>query len=741
VLPGVDMIFHGRGQRLEYDFEIAPGTNPNNISVDLGDGAWRSRVDQDGTLVVTSKDVSIRFDRPVAYQIGGNGTREPVHAYYRLVAANRIGFRTGNYDNTRKLVIDPVPIILYSTLLGGSASETGRAVAIDRFGSAFVTGSTTSVNFPFQNPYDSSCGTDGNCNSAVSDAFITKFNVNGTGVIYSTFIGGSGSDQGNGIAVDRLGNAYITGSTTSTDFPVTAGAIQSACGPSYNINPLTCALMAVSTCQAGNYPDAFALELSSDGTSLIYSTYLGGSLDDYGNAIAVNSLGEAYITGTTQSYTNLTACNGHNYKLGFPYPTNNHAYLPGSSVTSGPGVYHAFFTKLSATGAMSYSTNLGFGQTSGTGVTVDGAGNGYITGFTSDPNFPITATAFQITCASCPSQSDAFITRIAPTKIGVNSVTASSFLGGPGADSGTAIALDLVTAVYVTGTTSSNPGFPTTTGSLQPTSPKPAGSPNPSVFVSKLNPALSTLSWSTYMGGSNGSDYSYGLAVDLNRSVYISGISSSSDFPLDLVNNPPLFPEPSGGLSAPFLSRLNTQGNRLLPGQFRNNAMAYQPVGGLALDFAGNGYVVGTVAINSGSNFVTSSGAFETVNSPALGNPSGSNHAFVEKTSMTDIVFTPSLLGFTPSLPLPVGQTSPPLSFTIFNNGLAHLNFTSITITGANASDFTQTNNCLPYLLQQATCSITVTFTPSASGFRQAYVTIADSQPGPQNVLVTGFGQ
>jgi Beta-propeller repeat len=742
VLPGVDLVFHGRGERLEYDFEIAPGADPRMILVELGDRGWTSRLDRDGTLVTSSKDVSIRFDRPVAYQIAANGMREIVETEYTLKSGNRVGFHTGRYDKTRKLVIDPVPIMIYSTLLGGSGSEWGLAVAIDRFGNAYVTGSTNSTNFPVQNAYDSACGTDGNCNSGLSDAFITKFNSNGTGVIYSTYIGGSGSEQGNGIAVDHNGAAYITGSTTSTDFPITVGAIQATCGPGYTIDPVTCALTAVSSCQAGNYPDAFAAELSSDGTTLVYSTYLGGSLDDYGTGIAVDSAGEAYITGRTQSYTNIAVCNGSNYTVGLPYPTSAHAYLPGSSVTSGAGIYHAFFTKLSATGALLYSTNLGFGQTGGNAVAIDGAGNGYITGSTTDANFPTTLTAVQKTCSSCPSQPDAFVARIAPTKSGAASLTGATFLGGPGADSGAAIALDPTNAIYVTGSTGSNPGFPTTAGTLQPASPKPSGSPNPSAFVTKLNPSVSKLLFSTYMGGSNGSDYGYGIVADPNLAVYVTGVSSSTDFPLDTVNLIPIFPEPSGGLSAPFLSRLNTQGSRLLPGQFRNNAMNYQPVGGLALDFAGNGYVVGTVGIASGSNFVTTPGAFESVNSPALGTLSGNNHLFLEKTSMTDILFTPSLLGFTPSAPQPVGQPAPPLSFTMFNNGIAHLVLSSISIVGPNASDFTtQTSDCFPYVKQQSYCTVTVTFTPGAPGFRQAQVKVADSQPGPQYIQLTGFGQ
>lgn len=758
ILKGIDLVYHGNGERLEYDFEVSPHADPAKIALEMGGKGWAAHLDADGTLIGQSKDVSIRFDRPLAYQTGATGEREIVKSEYTLQGGNRVGFRLGSYDASRKLVIDPIAVMIYSTLLGGGGFDAGYAIAVDRFGYAYVTGFTNSVNFPLMNSYDAVCGKTGGC-ASTTDAFITKFNTTGTGIVYSTYLGGSANDSAYGIAVDRQGFAYITGMTQSTDFPVTKNAAQKACGPAFTIDPKTCALIPVSSCAAaykpGRVSDVFVTKLTATGAGLVYSTYLGGSGLDSGTAITVDLNGEAYITGVTQSYPAVASCplNGNPSVVGTPYPTSASAFLSGSSVSGGTGISHAFFTKLHADGSIVYSTALGSAATQGNAIAIDGANNAFIAGSTTDSSFPVTSGTAQTVCASCPASSDAFIAKFNPSASGVASLVWASYLGGPGADSATGVAIDATNHVYLTGNTASNPGFPTTSGVLQPASRKPAGSSLPSAFVSKLTPTASQLMFSTYMGGSDGSDFAFGLAVDHSNVEYVYGTSSSSDFPL--VH--PTFPEPAGQI-APYVARINPQGAAQLPAEFMNMPMNYAPVGGLALDDAGDAYIAGTVQIVTGSPFVTTTNAggfvpsegsyyqaanpaFENVASSQFAGSSGSGHVFVQKMGMTDVFLTPSVAGFTPSAPQPVGTPAAPITINLLNTGIDHLVFASISIVGPNAGDFSQTNTCLPFVVQSKTCTLTITFTPTAPGYRQAFLSLADSQPGPQFIQLTGFGQ
>jgi hypothetical protein len=756
VLPGVDLVFHGNAGRLEYDFEVAPNADPSTISIAASGAGWKTHLEPGGAILYESADARVRFDRPDAYQLTAAGSRRTVDSAYEARPGGAIGFRLGSYDRSLPLVIDPIAVMVYSTLVGGSGSETGNAIAIDRFGNAYVTGATTSLNFPTLHAVDSICGGTAGC-STTSDVFVTKFNLNGTGIIYSTYIGGSSSDVGLGIAVDNTGAAYITGSTTSSDFPVTSGAPQKTCGPAFQINAQTCAQIPVSTCGGGQSPsDAFVTKLNGAGSGIVWSTYLGGSGNDVSSAIAVNSKHEVFITGATDSIQSASACPNNNTPVvtAVPYPTTSMAFSGGTSATGGPGIRHAILTKLAANGSLAYSTYLGAGSTAGAAITLDGNNNAYVTGSTTDPAFPVTGGAYQTECASCPSQSDAFVAKLNPAASGAASLSWATYLGGPGADVGQAIALSLLGDVYVAGATASNPGFPTTAGVLQPVSPKPAGSPLPSAFVTRLNSAGSQAVFSTYLGGSDGSDYAYGLAVDRGGVEFIYGFSSSSDFPL--VH--PTFPEPAGRW-APYVVRMNAKGAALLPAEFVNApSAAYQPGGGMAFDQGGNAYIVGTIGLTPGTPFVTTTNvagyvptgdtyyqmgnpAFENPASAQFGGATGNTHAFIQKMAVTAVVYTPSKLGFTPVTQQAVGTASAPLATTIFNPGLAHLRISSILITGTNAGDFTQTNNCLPYVVQLGTCTVSVTFKPSAPGYRTALLQVRDSQPGPQYVELSGYGQ
>jgi uncharacterized repeat protein (TIGR01451 family) len=270
VYPGVDLIYYGNQGQLEYDFVVAPGTDTRSIRLRF-DGAQRLRVNKQGDLIISTKSGELRQRKPIAYQETIEGERVEVSARYRRHANGRVGIEVGAYDRTLPLVIDPV--LIYSTFLGGSGSEQGLGVAVGADGSAYVTGSTASTNFPGPSPIQS--GKD-----AFNDAFVLKLNPAGNALVYATYLGGNGDDISNAIAVDSGGNAYIAGQTGSGSFPRTGGVLQDA--------------------KDGGL-DAFIAKLNSTGTALVYSTYLGGNATDQIFAIAVDAAGAAYVAGVTSS--------------------------------------------------------------------------------------------------------------------------------------------------------------------------------------------------------------------------------------------------------------------------------------------------------------------------------------------------------------------------------------------------------------------------------------------------------
>ena len=386
----------------------------------------------------------------------------------------------GGYDDAFVTKLNPTgTALVYSTYLGGTSYDTGTGIAVDTAGNAYVTGTTGSADFPTTlGAYQTTYG-------GYDDAFVTKLNPTGTALVYSTYLGGTSYDTGTGIAVDTAGNAYVTGTTGSADFPTTLGAYQTTYG--------------------GN-GDAFVTKLNPTGTALVYSTYLGGTSDDVGYGIAVDTAGNAYVTGYTTSYTTS------------PYfPTTAGAY----QTSFGGGYDDAFVTKLNPTGtALVYSTYLGgTSDDVGYGIAVDTAGDAYVAGYTTSP-FPTTAGAYQTTFGG--GYDDAFVTKLNPTG---TALVYSTYLGGTSYDTGTGIAVDTAGNAYVTGTTGSA-DFPTTLGAYQTTY-----GGNGDAFVTKLNPMGTALVYSTYLGGT-GNEVGYGIAVDTAGNAYVTGFTTSTtDFP------------------------------------------------------------------------------------------------------------------------------------------------------------------------------------------------------------------
>jgi hypothetical protein len=668
IYSGIDLAYYGNQRQLEYDFVVAPGANPRRIEFDVR-GAKSISQDKDGDLVLQMGEGEVRWHKPVVYQ-EKDGARQEIAAHYLIKGKRRVGFKVGDYDSRRTLFIDP---LVYSTFLGGSAPDWGYAIAVDSSGDAYVTGYTGSANFPTLNPVQA------NFAGGNLDAFVTKFNPSGSALVYSTYLGGSGQDVGFGIAVDSVGNAYITGTTYSTDFP-TMNPLQPNCGDGGG------------TCEAG---DAFVAELNPAGSALVYSTYLGGYYNDQAYGIAVDGSGNAYVTGDTTSSD---------------FPTMNPL-----QPTFGGGI-DAFVSKLNPTGsALVYSTYLGgsagdFGQA----IAVDSSGNAYVAGYTSSTNFP-TMNPLQPTYGG--GNTDAFVAQLNSTG---SVLVYSTYLGGSADDFTGGIAVDGSGNAYVAGWTSST-NFPT----MNPLQPANAGRSD--AFVAQLNPTGSALLYSTYLGGS-GDDEAEHIAVDSSGNPYVTGATNSTNFPT--MN--PLQPAFGGGGDA-FVTKLNAPGSALVYSTYLGGG-GLDTGYGLAVDSAGNAYVTG----------VTSSSNFPTMNplQPACGdgNTCNAGDAFVTKIAKPSPVATlvPPNLDFGNQT---VSVASTPQVVTLTESGELTLTISSINVTGANSGDFAENNNCGASVAPFTSCSITVTFTPEATGSRTASLNVTDNASGsPQTIPLTGVG-
>jgi hypothetical protein len=532
VYPGVNLVYYGNQQQLEYDFQVAPGANPQAIALSF-QGARDVTLDGQGDLVLHTSGSDVVEHAPVLYQENG-GVRQSVSGQYVLEGNGQVGFRVGAYDHSKPLVIDPV--LSYSTYLGGSSNDEGFAIAVDTAGNAYVAGRTNSTNFP------TTPGAFQGSDSASYDAFVTKLNAAGNALAYSTYLGGNDLDTGDGIAVDAAGNAYVTGWTRSSNFPTTPGAFQ--------------------TTDPAKYDGAFVTKLNPTGSALVYSTYLGaysGNTRAYG--IAINAVGDAWVTGWT----------GVN-----PFPTTAGAYQN----KFGGGGQDAFVTELNAMGsALLYSTYLGgSGGEAGQGIAVDAAGDAYVSGNTSSSNFPTTAGCFEPTQAY--SGTVGFIAKLDPSQSGGASLIYSTYfndVGGLGS-----IAVDSAGNAYVTGGTGGThaTSYPTV-NALQP-----VYGGNGDTTVAKLNAAGSALIYSTYLGGS-GSDGSGSIAVDAAGNAYVTGNTFSTDFPMI---NP--VQAANGGAHDAFVTKINAAGSALVYSTYLGGS-ADEYALGIAVDAAGSAYVTG----------------------------------------------------------------------------------------------------------------------------------------------------
>jgi uncharacterized repeat protein (TIGR01451 family) len=558
VYPGIDLVWYGNQQRLEHDFLIAPGADPGLVKISFW-GTDAMSIDGEGALVLRAGGEDLRLLKPLAYQ-ESNGERRTVACDYRLGQEDQVEFRLGDYDPKLPLVIDPV--LVYSTYIGGIGIDAIFDIAVDGEGAAYIAGRTDSADFPGPSPIQQARGTQG-------EAYVLKINPEGSAIVFGTWIGGSGIDYANSVSVDRDGNVYLAGDTTSLDFPLQNSPQTSLRGAS----------------------DAFALKIDSSGSMLVYSTYIGGLGQEGATALAVDGGSNVYLTGFTNSAD---------------FPVVN-AFQPARS-GSGSGVgstTDAFIAKLDPTGSsFVYSSYLGGSASdSGTAIDVDTTGAAYVTGDTSSMNFPV-VNAFQATPAG---QIDAFVARVDPSGTALSWAT---YLGGSDFDIVKGIAVNGSGDAYVAGLTSSS-NFPIN-NAIQPSF---RGSQDG--FITRLKSDGSALDFSTYLGGT-AFDQIYAIAVDSAGNTYVTGSTTSLDFPVVNAVQSTKNGDPSIGHSDVFVTKLNPQGSAIVYSTYLGGDVSDQG-NSIAVDATGNAYVTGTAF----------SGDFPTTPSPIRS--AGPSDSFVTK--------------------------------------------------------------------------------------------------------------
>jgi hypothetical protein len=606
VYPGVDLVYYGNQKELEYDFRVAPQADPNQIALSFKGASVR--VDEKGVfgaagdLILSTANGDIRFHAPRIYQpadIKTSNEQQTVIGSFRQLADNSIGFAIGPYDHSRELVIDPT--LSYSTYLGGNGTESNVKVAVDSAGIIYLAGSTDSTIFPLV-PAGNSAKT------GAENIFISKINPAPssaqTSLIYSAYVGGSGTDILAGVAVDSGFNIYLAGSTTSQDFPTTTNAFQPnltgfPAVPHGFVTKLGLGLNAIysptySTYLAGNgtdtvtglavdtnqnayvtgdttssnaastadgfpanpngyqtvsnspgNPQFFASKINTNGSgqlSMLYSTYFGGGFPAgataIGGGIAVDpagSLVNMYFTGTT----NMPKGPGPNGEPGFPLQNAQQSCLDEASTTactvSGATNTDAFVAKINpntgsvSTGSLVYSTYLGgSGNETGNAISVDTSGNAYVTGSTNSLNWACTSCVAGFQLSYGGGATDAYIAKLGNIVGSVYPLTYFTYIGGSGDDVGNAIVVDSVQAAHIAGSTTS-PTLPVTMNTVQS-----ANAGGQDAFAGSISTTLSGMGAGdllTFLGGS-GTDQGTGVAVDVFGSTYAAGTTTSGNFPV-----------------------------------------------------------------------------------------------------------------------------------------------------------------------------------------------------------------
>jgi hypothetical protein len=682
VYSGIDLVYYGNQRQLEYDFAVSPGADASRIQFEIK-GANQIALDAEGNLALQTGSGELHFQSPVVYQ-ESNGARVPVRGAYVMNDSTHVAFQLAQYDSSKPLVIDPA--LLYSTYLGGSGDDQPTGIAVDSTGSVYVAGYTDSTDFPL--------ATLGSLPAGATHIFVAKLDSSGSNLVYADYIGGNGGDYGYAIVLDSLNDVYVTGSTTSSDFPV--------------VNPYQ-----------GTYPgsyNAFLTKISADGSSLLYSTYLGGNSSDSPSSIAIDSSGSVLVAGSTAS-TNFPVVNAYQATV-----SPNQGGLYG---------YYGFLTKFSSNGSsLVYSTYFGGNSnvllncgypcwpspySAITGIALDSNGNVYAAGNTNTYNFPATSGAYLSTNST---QQDSVVGFVSKFGSAGNLDYSTYFYESSGALMNiNAVAVDSSGSAYVTGITLSDGTFPVTSTSI--CDPSVYGAGCNFAFVTKFDTAGSTLVYSTFLGPNNGAG-PQAIALDTNNDAYVLASSSSSSF--SLVNS--LEPYTSGSdLLLVEIDPLAT--TQMFATDLGGSADEFPD--GIAIDSKSNLYIAGST---DSSNFPITLGAFQNV-------LAGGTDAIVLKIgpdSAPSVAVSPTSLQYSIQT---VGSTSPAQTVLLQNMGSSPLSISSITSNG----DFAETNDCGSSVPAAASCTFSVTFTPTAPGSRSGSIAIQDDAAGsPHLINLAGDG-
>jgi len=654
--PGVDLEITGENEQMVQRLVVHPGADLSAVRLQV-DGADTLTLEGHALHLTTAVG---EFALPLL-QVAGAFDAD-------LAGPTIVGDQVAlpfapAISNPQSPIANPQPgtsDLLYSTFLGGWSWDDGLDIAVDGSGYAYVAGSTLSYDFPttpgaFDTTYSF---------GDMHNAFVAKLDPAGSDLLYATFLGGSDDECNFGgypfvycsITVDGNGNAYIAGLTASADFPTTAGALDRT---------------------LGGESDVFVTKLNPGGTALVYSTFLGGTRDEYGYAIAVDGDENAYVTGATAS---------------LDFPTTPGAY---DTTTIGSD---AFIVKMNPAGsALLYATFLGGDDDldSGRAIALDGSGNVYVTGVTWSDDFPTTPGALDRTVGGFSM--DAFVTKLNP---GGTTLVYSTFLGGTSHEYGNAIAVDRSGAAYVAGHTESS-DFPTTPGAFDTT----YNGGNADAFVIKLDPTGSDLLYATYLGGVS-YDQANAIAVDGSGAAYVAGWTIlSTDFP----TTPGAFDTSLGNWGDGFVTKLHPGGSTLVYSTFLGGNTSSDGSGddyadGIAVDRSGNAYVTGATDC---SDFPTTVGAFDRTHDSVsdvfvakLALPSPNVNAYVQ---------APALVGAPPG-----GVVAIPIQYG--NRGAITATLVTLTATlSSGLSYVSDTSGISPTL-----SSNTVTWNPADLAFRDS---------------------
>ena len=787
VYPGINLVFYGNQGHVEYDFQVAPGSDPKQAQLEFN-GAKQLEL-KDGALVIRSEGGSVQLDAPRVYQEIA-GRQQPVEGRFELRGPNRAGFAIGTYDHSRELIIDP--ILTFSTYFGGSGDEKATSVAVDGSFNVYITGSTTSPNLPtVAGVFQPALAT-----GATKNVYVAKITPPLGAIVaaldYVTYLGGSGSDYPVGISVNGAGEAYLAGTTTSGNFPTTLNGYQNAPEPG-----------SVGTSHA------FVTWLDSTATTLKYSSYLSGNNTDIASGMTLDASGFIYVTGTTLSTDTSSGL------IQFP-ASNLPQGVPFQSISRSPGQFQFFVTKVNTSApkqqSIAYSTYFGGASffTSpnaiavGGGIAVDTSGNVYFTGttnyvFTGCPgcggsDFPI-LNAYQpcldmppattitnpqsCTYIANPTEPDAFVAKLNlnPTAAQGLQLVWSTYLGGAGTDSGMGIALDTGAAnVYVVGTTNSSPFSQVTTLNTTaayqecldtPINP-PIGTSCPTLtatppndaFVARLtNPTTTTgtavnvaLNYFSYLGGSQ-NEAGLAISVDSGAGAVVTGWTQSPDFPVF-----PLGTSSLTGFQDAFTARLNTTAAlgqatsgswvNYFGGSSADSNTVFTEGTGVALDVNQNAYFAGDTnsvdlqvnkplqATNNGGYdaFVTQLGSALSLSINGV-LTSGTNQFYVDAGTQATFTYT-------------VTNNGPDLAsnITVVDNLSQAVTQVPLTLVSASVSSGTCGTasttggvSCfLPPLQSGSTATVTIVVVPTASssGSPQSFNGGSVQAIGPGNIVL-----